>query len=128
MSTTGSRRMSFIGIALFALFGATVYLASQLLPLVDHTLLVFGICLLPMLPATIGLMLASGRLRGLDEMALRIQLEAAAFGLAFTMIAGFALGLQQVISPAYRFNAAWAVPVAGFGWIIGSLYSRRKFL
>ena len=61
-------------------------------------------------------------------MELRIQLEAAAFGLAFTAIAGFALGLQQVISPAYRFNAAWVVPAAGLGWIIGSLYSRRKFL
>jgi len=86
----------------------------------------YAIAVLPVLPA-LGIPFAVVRnCQAMDELQLRIQLEALAFGFASTAIATFTYGfLQNAGLPEVSW--VWVWPVMAGCWMVGQLVVRRRY-
>src|SRR3954453_8550329 len=86
----------------------------------------YAIAVLPVLPA-LGIPFAVVRYcQAMDELQLRIQLEALAFGFASTALATFTYGfLQNAGLPDVSW--VWVWPVMAACWMVGQLVVRRRY-
>ena len=84
------------------------------------------ITLMPVLPAGLMCWAIVRNLRQMDEMHLRIQLEALGFAFAASALLTFSYGfLENVGFPHLPWTLVW--PVMGLMWIIGLQVARRRY-
>jgi len=84
------------------------------------------ITLAPVLPAGLMCWAIVRNLRRMDEMHLRIQLEALGFAFAASALLTFSYGfLENVGFPHISWTCVW--PVMGLMWIIGLQIARRRY-
>ncbi|MET1069353.1 MAG: hypothetical protein ABWY28_15210 [Pseudomonas prosekii] len=84
------------------------------------------ITLMPVLPAGLMCWAIVRNLRQMDEMHLRIQLEALGFAFAASALLTFSYGfLENVGFPHLSWTLVW--PVMGLMWIIGLQVARRRY-
>jgi hypothetical protein len=90
------------------------------------TALKIVITLAPVLPAGLMCWAIVRNLRRMDEMHLRIQLEALGFAFAASALLTFSYGfLENVGFPHISWLCVW--PVMGLMWIIGLQIARRRY-
>src|SRR5262249_49320895 len=86
----------------------------------------YFVALLPVLPA-MGIPYAAVRvMQTMDELELRMQLEALAFGFLAAALVTFTYGLLQN-ADLPQVSWVWVWPVMAVCWLVGQLVARRKY-
>jgi hypothetical protein len=114
-------------------FGGVMLAYVILLPLsifayrsVDNAALKALIALAPVLPIALGLVVILRRIRGLDELERRIQLEAVVFAFGATAVLTFAYGLLEDVDFP-RIDLTWILPFMTALWALGQAIARRRY-
>ncbi|MCB9679876.1 MAG: hypothetical protein H6733_00265 [Alphaproteobacteria bacterium] len=122
---TDTRRLAAWTAAWLATLAIATFGSTLIWP--DNHLLA-GLCVLVNLVVGLAMMRAQHlQLQGLDELQRRLQLEAMAFSLGLTLVAGIAYSLLDV-SHLIRFHAEIAHLVAWMGvtYLVATLVGRRR--
>lgn len=86
----------------------------------------FPVAVAPVLPVVMVVMAVVGRLRTLDEMQQRIQLEALGFAFAAAAVLTFTYGFLQTVGFP-EINWMWVLPVMSALWGAGLLVTGRRY-
>ena len=92
----------------------------------EHTLLGYGIALLPIIPSAFALASFLRYFRTLDELQRRIQLEAVAFSFLATCLITLTWAFQQNAGLP-RFDVSWVAPLLILLWGIGVGIAKRRY-
>ncbi|MEJ2514831.1 MAG: hypothetical protein P8080_05215 [Gammaproteobacteria bacterium] len=85
------------------------------------------LALLPVLPSAYALFLLMRHIAAMDELQRLIHLQAAAFGLGLTVVAGLAAGSLEAFGGLPPVSLVWAVPCVAVGWIIGLAATAKRY-
>ena len=92
----------------------------------EHTLLGYGIALLPIIPSAFALASFLRYFLTLDELQRRIQLEAVAFSFLATCLITLTWAFQQNAGLP-RFDVSWVAPLLILLWGIGVGIAKRRY-
>ena len=92
----------------------------------EHTVLGYGIALLPIIPSAFALWAFMRFFRDLDELQRKINLEAVAFSFLATCLITLTWAfLQNAGLP--RFDVSWVAPLLIMLWGVGQCMARRRY-
>ena len=117
------RRRFWAGMVLYALLLIT---ARLVLRGAEDAWWRFPVAVAPVLPVVLVVLAVVERLRTLDELQQRIQLEALGFAFAMTAVLTFAYGFLQTVGfPTVSWM--WVLPVMSALWGVGLLLAGQRY-
>ncbi len=87
----------------------------------------WALALLPVLPAFYALLVVMRHVAAMDELQRLIHLQAGAFALGLTVIAGLTAGSLHAFAGLPVVSLVWAVPFVAVGWMIGLVVASRRY-
>lgn len=87
----------------------------------------WALALLPVLPSAYALLVVMRHVASMDELHRLIHLQAAAFALGLTVVAGLAAGSLQAFAGLPPVSLVWAVPCVAVGWMVGLLVAWKRY-
>jgi hypothetical protein len=85
------------------------------------------VALLPMIAGFGLIAIVIQRLRAMDELEQRIQVEGLAFSVALTAMVTFSYGFLELHAGAPALSYFWVWPVLAAGWVIGLFIARTRY-
>jgi hypothetical protein len=85
------------------------------------------VALLPLIPAAFIPFAMLDKLRSMDELQRKIQLEAMAFAFALTAVLSLAYGFLQLFANFPEANWVWVWPLLGAAQVAGIVMGRRRY-
>ena len=82
---------------------------------------------LSVLPAVYALVVVMRHVASLDELQRLIHLQAAAFSIGLTVVAGLTAGSLRAFAGLPPIELVWSVPVVAVGWMIGLGVASRRY-
>jgi pyridoxine 5'-phosphate synthase PdxJ len=82
---------------------------------------------LSVLPAVYALVVVMRHVASLDELQRLIHLQAAAFSIGLTVVAGLTAGSLRAFAGLPSIELVWSVPVVAVGWMIGLAVASRRY-
>lgn len=86
-----------------------------------------ALAVLPVLPAVYALLVVMRHIASLDELQRLIHLQAAAFSIGLTVVAGLTAGSLRAFAGLPSPDLVWAVPFVAAGWMIGLAVASRRY-
>lgn len=87
----------------------------------------WALACLPVLPAAYALLVLARHVAAMDELQRLKHLQAAAFAIGATVLAGLVAGSLNAFAALPSPGLVWAVPCIAVGWMVGLALAHRRY-